>query len=158
MSVLNIFEIKNSEMKRNKSSHSVRHICIVTIKRKTIQPYNYKFTKFYETESIENIDFINTLKFIFEQNELPILSVYQSENNWWLLTTHQVIGNINNKNIVIPLNEIEKIDWDDFKGIRKKEITEISIHLVNDKTEKLFIETGKASMIPIYSFMNVGTE
>jgi hypothetical protein len=142
-------------MKENKTSHSVRHICIAAIKRKTCQPYDYKFTKFYETDFIENISFTSVSDFLFEENELPILSIHQSENNWWALTTHKIIGKINHKAITIPLNDIYEMNWGDFKGYRKEEITKVLVHLKDKTIEELFIETGKASMIPIYGFMNV---
>ena len=71
------------------------------------------------------------------------------------MTTHKIFGKIDNQIKVIFFDDIMDIDWGDYKGRNKREIGKIRITLHNKTVETLFIETGGASMIPIYAFMNV---
>jgi hypothetical protein len=141
----------------------VRHICIAAIKRK-VQTASCKYTQIYEVENFEEIDFINRSDFSLESDELPIMSLRQvkkrwwifgEQEHWWAFTTHKIIGKINGRILSIPLEQIQKINWGDWKGYQKKEIITITVQFGENQIEKLFLETGRAALIPIYTVMNV---
>jgi len=72
------------EMKTDKLKHN---ICIAFIKRSTIKPYDFKWTKFYESNS----DFLYSgLELNLLENELIICSTVMDANNYSILTTKNI--------------------------------------------------------------------
>lgn len=130
----------------DKSKHG---ICIASIKRSTIQPYDYKWTKFYES----NLDFENSYRDIqieLSANELIICSTIIDVDNFSILTTQRLITK--EKEITYSGSLVGAIDklYGDFKGHKNASITFGLVQLQNGTDLKYFIETGKASMIMIH--------
>lgn len=130
--------------KTDKSKHN---ICIASIKRSTIKPYNFKWTKFYESNS----DFpYSELTLILTDSELIICSTVIDDNNYSILTTQRLITK--EKGIEVIGNIIDAIDklYGDFKGGYDDEFFTFGVvQLCNGMELKYFIETGKASMVMI---------
>lgn len=130
--------------KPDKSKHN---ICIASIKRSTIKPYNFKWTKFYESNS----DFsYSELTLFLTDSELIICSAVIDDNNYSILTTQRLITK--EKGIEVIGNIIDAIDklYGDFKGGYDDEsFTFGVVQLCNGIELKYFIETGKASMVMI---------
>lgn len=128
--------------KTDKSKHN---ICIAAIKRSTIKPYDYKFTKFYES----NEEFPYTgMDIDLSENELIICSTVVNANNYSILTTQRLITNKNNIVATGELTNSKDKGCGMFKSI-KDDFVFGSITLENGSDLKYFIETGKASMIMI---------
>lgn len=131
-----------------KSDKSIHNICIASIKRSTIKPYDFKWTNFYESNS----DFQNTneLQIHIEKNELIICSTFIDQNNYSILTTQRLItrdkGIDNTGSLVGATDKSYGI----FKEYREGLFTFGVVQLQNGSDLKYFIETGKASMIMIH--------
>lgn len=131
-------------MKTDKSKHN---ICIAAIKRSTFKPYNYKFTKFYESNS----DFhYSELKLNFSENELIICSTVIDTDNYSVLTTQQLITNEKGVEKTGSLVNASVKPFGDFKGLNGDLFTFGLLQLENEVNLKYFIETGKGSMIMIH--------
>ncbi|MDO6492888.1 MULTISPECIES: hypothetical protein [unclassified Cellulophaga] len=130
--------------KTDKSKHN---ISIASIKRCTYKPYDYKLTKFYESNS----DFPNSYpKIDLKENELIICSTFIDSKNYSILTTQKLITKENGiKHIGNIIGATDKA-YVDFKGYKDDSVTFGLIELEDGTDLKYFIETGKASMIMIY--------
>lgn len=129
------------------SDKSKHNICIASIKRSTMKPYDFKYTMFYETNS----DFPYTgLQLDLTQNELIICSTFIDADNYSILTTQRLITKQNRQ---IQIGNIEGATdklYGDFKGYKDKMFTFGHIQLQNGSDLDYFIESGKASMIMIH--------
>ncbi|WP_210148754.1 hypothetical protein [Chryseobacterium scophthalmum] len=128
-----------------KSDLSIHNICIASIKRSTIKPYNFKWTRSYETDS-KNL--FAHFPFEIDEQELIICSTIIDSDNFSVLTTRKFITNENGKlqfgNLINAKDEL----YGDFKS-KINEFTFGNVLLENGKNLKYFIETKTASMIMI---------
>ena len=130
-------------MKTDKSKHN---ICIASIKRSTFKPYNYKWTKFYKSNS----EFpYSGLELSLLENEFIICSTVIDSDNYSILTTKKIITNENGIKNIGNLTGARNKGYGFFKS-NTENFTFGSIGLENGADLKYFIETGKASMIMIY--------
>ena len=130
-----------------KTDKSIHDICVAAIKRSTIKPYDYIWTKFYESNS----DFTNQeLSLNLFENELIICSTILDGKNYSILTTRKLITVENGKERIENLVGAIDKGYGNFKGYKEDQLTFGSIELENGEDLKYFIETGKASMIMIY--------
>ena len=75
-----------------KTDKSIQNISIAAIKRSTFKPYDYKLTKFYESNS----EFpYSELKLELMENELLICSTFIDHENYSILTTQKLITSEN---------------------------------------------------------------
>lgn len=127
-----------------KTNKSIHNICIASIKRSTMQPYDFKWTKFYEV----NTDFpYSGLPIQLSDNELFICSTLIDKDNFSILTTRQLFTNIDEQLSTENIyNAADKL-YGDCKGYKDKDYTFGQIQLQNGNEIKYFIETGKASMV-----------
>jgi hypothetical protein len=138
-----------------KSDESIRNICVASIKRHTIRPIDYPLTKVFESQVLADIDNIISSAFRHLENELPIALIKVDNNNWTLLTTRQIISNINGE-IKQALKEVvTHWKWNDFKDNKNQSTTLGQLTLNGNATIDILIETGKASMIMIYGIMTL---
>ncbi|GER60728.1 hypothetical protein ULMA_28360 [Patiriisocius marinus] len=130
--------------KTDKSKHK---ISIASIKRSTYKPYDYKLTKFHESNS----DFpYSKIKLDLKENELIICSTFIDSENYSILTTQKLITKENGiENVGNMIGATDK-RYGDFKGFKDDLFTFGLVELENGTDLKYFIETGKASMIMIY--------
>lgn len=126
-----------------KSDKSIRNICIAKIKRSTLKPYDFKWTKFYETDS-KNL--FRNYPFELDSEELAICSTVINSENFSILTTRKLItlenGNLFSGNLTNAKNRL----YGEFKS-KKEALTFGSAELENGAILKYFIETGTASMV-----------
>lgn len=84
-----------------KSDKSIHNICIAKIKRSTLKPYDFKWTKFYETDS-KNL--FKNYPFELDNEELVICSTVINSENFSILTTRKLItlenGNLFSGNLM----------------------------------------------------------
>jgi hypothetical protein len=140
--------MKNNNMP--KTDNSIHNICIAAIKRSTMKPYDFKWTRFYE----ENVDLsilFPGIEVDLSPDELVICSTLIDSDNFSILTTQKLItkekGSLVYGSLLGATNKL----YGDFKGIRNKEpFTFGMVQLENGSDLKYFIETGKASMVMIY--------
>ncbi len=131
-----------------KSDKSIHSICISAIKRKTISPYDFKWTKFYES----NLEFQESypgFPIDLENDEQIICSVVIDADNLSILTTKRLITKENGVDISGTLTGAVNKAYNDFKSLKKLHTFGI-ITLQNGIDLKYFIETGKPSMVMIY--------
>ena len=129
--------------KTDKSKHN---ICIAFIKRSTFKPYDYKFTKFYES----NGEFLYSgIGFELKKNELIICSTIIDADNYSILTTQRLITNKAGIETVGELINSKDNGYGMFKPT-KEDFVFGSISLENGVDLEYFVETGKASMIMIH--------
>ena len=120
-----------------------------------MKPIDYPLTKVFETQLLTDID--ETISFAFRhfENELPIALTHVDKANWTLLTTRQIISNINgNLKQTLTDNVIQR-KWNDFKGYKDKSTTLGQLTLADNTTLDFIIEPGKASMIIIYGIITL---
>lgn len=130
--------------KTDKAKHN---ISIASIKRSTMKPYNFKWTKFYESNS----DFTySRFKFDLIENELIICSTIIDSDNYSILTTQKLITSENGIKSIGNLIGAKNKGYGDFKGFNNKPFIFGLVLLENGTNLKYFIETGKASMIMIH--------
>lgn len=138
-----------------KSDEKIHRICIRSIKRSTIKPYHFNWTKFYENK--KEFEFIryNLIKNYLE-NELPICSVVINEQNWSLLTTQRIITMESSNYSEMSISESSRLLYGDFKGYEKQRhvFGEIESKIDGQKMN-YFIETGSASMVMIYGIQTI---
>ncbi len=129
-----------------KTDKSIHNISIASIKRSTFKPYDYKWTKFYESNS--HFPY-SELKLELTENELIICSTFINSENYSILTTQKLITKENGTEYIGNLIDSKNKLYGDFKGYKGKNYTFGKIQLANGSNLKYFIETGKASMIMI---------
>lgn len=132
-----------------KSDKSIHNICIASIKRHTIKPYDFKWTRFYE----DNIDFNHTFpaqKIELSENELVICSTVIDNDNFSVLTTRKLVTNECGILLSGNMNIASDGLYGSFKGFHGRLFTFGLVQLNRGNELKYFIETGKASMVMIY--------
>lgn len=112
-----------------------------------MKPYDFKWTRFYETNS----DFTYSgLKIDLAEDELIICSTIIDWDNFSILTTRQLLtkqdGQLSTGSIQGATDKLYR----DFKGYQDKAYTFGQVQLQDGKELKYFIETGKASMVMIH--------
>ncbi|WP_405604235.1 hypothetical protein [Polaribacter sp. Asnod1-A03] len=129
-----------------KTDKSLHNISIASIKRSTVKPYEFKWTKFYDSNS----EFpYSGLELELQEKELLICSTIINADNYSILTTQKLITKENGTESVGKLTGAKDNLYGDFKGYKDKSLTFGKIQLENGVEFKYFIETGKASMIMI---------
>lgn len=132
-----------------KTDKSIKNITIASIKRHTIKPFDFKYSKVYENTNIIGYKCINNL-IEMAKNEEVICTTIISELIWSILTTRRIItleGEGLEEHI---LSGLSNRDFGDFKGYSKQEYTKGLLVFDDGEIIPLFIETGRASMIMIY--------
>src|SRR5512138_3478869 len=103
-----------------KSDKSIHNICIASIKRSTMKPYDFKWTKFYESNS----DFpYSGLQINLIESELFISSTIIDPNNYSILTTRRLITKPNGQLSVGDIRGATDKLYGDFKGYKGKTVT-----------------------------------
>lgn len=120
-----------------------------------MKPIDYPLTKVFETQLLADIDQTISASFRQVENELPIALTHIDKTNWTLLTTRQIISNINGDIKQALTKNVIQRKWNDFKGYKDKSATLGQLTLDDNSTLDIFIETGKASMIIIYGIMTL---
>lgn len=133
-----------------KSDNSIYSVCIASIKRSTILPYDFKWTRFYPN----NAEFYSTYPDIgltLLAEELIICSTIINPENYSVLTTRKLVTKDNGiMNSGKLEGSIDKL-YGDFKGnLENKAVTFGLVQLADGNNLKYLIETGKASMVMIH--------
>lgn len=110
-------------------------------------------TKIFESQSLLEIDEKTSSAFTHYENELPIAMTLVDSNNWTLVTTKQIVSNINGEIKQTLAKNVTQRKWNDFKGYKETSTTLGQLTLDDNTTLDIFIETGNASMIIIYGIM-----
>jgi hypothetical protein len=131
-----------------KSDKSKHNICIASIKRSTIKPYDFKWTKLYETNSDFNYF---GLHLDLSETELIICSTVIDADNYSILTTQRLITKQNGQEGSGNIDGATDKSYGDFKGYKDRNFTLGQIQLQNGTDLKYFVETGNASMIMIHA-------
>lgn len=130
-----------------KSDKSIHNISVASIKRSTMKPYDFNWTKFYESNS----DFsYQGLPLDLTEDELIICSTIIDGDNYSVLTTQKLITVGNGRERAENLMGATDKGYGDFKGYKDDQVTFGLVELQNGDNFKYFIETGKASMIMIH--------
>jgi len=133
-------------IRMNKTDKSKHNISVASIKRSTMKPYDFKWTKFYESNS--DFPYLR-LKIHLNENELIICSTVVDSANFSILTTQKLVTNENGSESSGNLINSKDKGYGDFKGHKDDSLTLGLVELENGTELKYFIETGKASMIMI---------
>lgn len=136
-----------------KSDHSIRNICIASIKRKTFDPFDFSLTDMFESETIDEIDNGVFDSLAFSENELPIARTHVYADSWTLVTTRQIITCKDGVTKACQADKVFRWEWNDFKGYNKLPFTVGQLKFGDDQTLDIFIETGRASMVMIHAIM-----
>lgn len=130
-----------------KSDKSIHAICIASIKRSTMKPYNFKWTKFYESNS----EFpYSGLEINLVESELYICSTVIDQDNFSILTTRRLITKQNGLLSVLNIQGAIDKQYGDFKVNKEIIYTFGCVRSESGDELNYFIETGKASMVMIY--------
>lgn len=135
-----------------KSDKSIHNICIAAIKRSTIKPYDFKWTKYYES----NTEFpYSGLLLDLTQDELIICSTVIDDANYSILTTRQLITKLNGQVHIGNVEGATNKLYGDFKGYKEKLFTFGKIELQDGTGLSYFVEVVKASMVMIHGVMTL---
>lgn len=130
-----------------KTDQSKHNICIAAIKRKTMKPHDFKWTKYYES----NAEFpYSGLLLDLAENELIICSTMIDADNYSILTTQRLITHEKGQTNTGSIEGAQNKGYGDFTGYKDKLFTFGHILLYDGSELKYFIETGKASMVMTY--------
>jgi hypothetical protein len=132
-----------------KPDKSIHNICIASIKRSTMKPYDFKWTHFYE-ESADFKKLFPDIEIDLSLNELVICSTIIDIDNFSVLTTQKLAtkekGNFLSGNLQGAKDKL----YGDFKGYKDESLTFGMVQLDNGIDVRYFIETGRASMVMIH--------
>ena len=132
------------------TDNSIHNICIAAIKRSTMKPYDFKWTRFYEENADLSILFPG-IEIDLSPNELAICSTLIDSDNFSILTTQKLITKEKGNLLHGRLDGARDKFYGDFKGTRNKgPFTFGTVQLENGSDLKYFIEPGKASMVMIH--------
>lgn len=132
-----------------KSDLSIKNICIAAIKRNTIPPFDFKFSKLYtEDTSFADPKILEALK--LAADELVICSVIINTTQWSVLTTRRVITWDREELFAYAISDFEERELEDFKDDFYAKWTKNIFKFSNNEKMPVFIETGRASMVMIY--------
>ena len=130
-----------------KTDKSIHNICVASIKRSTMKPYDFKWTNFYESNS----DFhYSGLQLDLEENELIICSTIIDKDNFSILTTRRLLTSLDGQLCIENIQGATDKLYGDFKGYQDKDFTFGQVEVQNGNGIKYFIETGNASIIMIH--------
>ncbi|KXH82847.1 hypothetical protein AU378_10400 [Chryseobacterium kwangjuense] len=130
-----------------KTDQSLYNICIASIKRKTMKPYDFRWTHFYDSDSSPKLLFQN-FPIEFEEEELIICSVLIDSNHYSILTTRKLITNNNGKLESGSLINSKNKWYGEFKS-KTALYTLGEVELFTGERLTYFVETGKAAMVII---------
>ena len=132
-----------------KTDSAIKKITIASIKRRTISPFDFKYSTIYqEDETILNEGIKDQINLV--EGEALICSTIVSESVWSVVTTCRIITLEGIRKVEHHLVGLKKTDLGDFKGYSKQEYTKGFLHFNDDSIIPYFIETGKAAMLMIY--------
>jgi hypothetical protein len=131
-----------------KTDKSIRNICLASIRRHTIKPFDFTFTRLFENDGVLHDAVILER---LSDNELPISETFVDNNNWTLVTTRQIITCKQGVERSIRPTDVYSWTWDDFKGIRTTPYTLGTLRVNEQQNLEVFIETGRASIVIIYA-------
>jgi len=133
----------------DKSDQSLKNTCIAAIKRSTIPPFDFSYTRIYKAGDTIDNEKIKT-ELIVESEERLICSTIINDKIWTILTTRRIISF---EGVGLQQHSIKSIqEWNagDFKGYSGQNYTKGFLHFTDGKIFPFFIETGRASMVMIY--------
>ncbi|WP_118976543.1 hypothetical protein [Taibaiella koreensis] len=132
-----------------RSDNTIHNICLAAIRRATIKPYDFRWTRFYETGD-DHLAAYPWLEIAMAGPEQLICSVIIGADQYSLLTTRRLItmaqGNLTSGSLMHALDK----GYGDFKGYQQSPWTMGSILSADGTALPYFIETGRASMVMIY--------
>jgi hypothetical protein len=134
-----------------KSDRSIRNICIAAIRRHTIGPINFQFSRIFETEV--TVPFGERLP--SSDGELPVSQTFIDKENWTLTTTRRIASCHQGKIRESAAERIKTWHWGAFNIVKETPISLGELELDNGDTLRIHIERGKASMITIYAIMTL---
>jgi hypothetical protein len=138
----------------SKSDQSKHRICIAAIKRHTILPNKFQWTRFYETpEAHVSADL--PADHPLAPEECMICSVMIDEHNYSVLTTRKLITRENGNISIAEIEGASDCLLRNFKNIHSGKYSMGSIRGADGKEVKYLIETGPASMIMIYGIQTL---
>jgi len=132
-----------------KFDKSIHNICLASIKRHTIKPYDFKWSRFYE----ENIGFNHSFpeqKIEPSENELVICSTVIDKDNFSVLASQKLITKECGILLSGKMNSARDRLYGGFKSLQSGLFTFGLVRLNCGNELKYFIETGRASMVMIY--------
>ena len=112
-----------------------------------MKPYDFRWTKFYETNS----DFTYSgLQLDLTEDELIICSTIINKDNFSILTTRRLLTKQDGQSSTGDIRNATDKLYEDFQGYQDKAYAFGQVQLQDGKELKYFIETGRASMIMRY--------
>lgn len=137
-----------------KSDKSIHNICIAAIKRSTMKPYDFKWTRLYE-QPVDFRDLFPGIGIECSDGQLVICSTIIDHDNFSILTTQRLI--IKEKGLLFSgsLNGAIDKQCGNFKDYKNEPLTFGLVRLYDGSELKYFIETGKASMVMIYGVRTI---
>jgi hypothetical protein len=133
-----------------KSDKSIHNICIAAIKRATMKPYDFRWTRFYEKNEAFRILYPG-IAIELADNELIICSTIIGEDNFSILTTRKLVTK---EMGVVVSGDISTAGHSTYGSFKRSQsaspFTFGLIRLDNGNELKYFIETGIPSMVMIH--------
>lgn len=122
-----------------KSDTSIKNISVAAVKRHTIAPIDFPLTTLFDRDqSMPSID----------QTLITHL-------DWTLVTTRRIISCLDEDVRETAPAKVSSWFWGNFKGYKETKTTLGELRLENGSVLKVHIESGRASMIIIYSIMTL---
>jgi hypothetical protein len=122
----------------------IRTVAQWYIEKASMDPATWRFTL------IGTVHPAVSERITMQEGELPLVSCFFSDANWYLFTTRRMLGSYRSQQVAVVPTEIVEEKFGNFKGYRGEETNLLTLTLPDGRTMQLEYETGKASMAPIY--------
>lgn len=134
-----------------KSDTSIKNISVAAVRRHTIKPIDFSMTTLFDNDQSRSpIDQIT-----LSEGELPIAQTLITHANWTLVTTRRIISCLDGKVQETDPAKVKSWLWGNFKGFKDTKMTLGELTLEDGSMLNVHIESGKASMVIIYSIMTL---
>ncbi len=131
--------------KEMKTDSSIKNISVAAIKRKSIDLNSWEKTKLVFDFPVEVEP---------KANELPVVYVLIDNNNWTLVTTQRIIGQIDSVMREIDFTYLDDTVWGSFKNTKIDKTIFRTVDQYGEQYDFL-METGKPSMAIISSVRTI---
>src|SRR5947207_12694607 len=85
------------------------------------------------------------LRFVeMNAGEFPIVSCFHSKSSWYVLSTRRVLGAYEDQMVDVPVLDVVKQDFGNFKGYGRTTAEVMNLELADRRTTVLEYETGDA--------------
>jgi hypothetical protein len=135
-----------------KDDTATARMMISKIKNRSMDYHLWEYTKFWDDWNERQKDKLYS-QYTFEPGEIPVLAIILDDTTSSVFSSRAIYYSNKDMKARVAAAEIGETSFDNFKGYRQKFET-INIQSKNI-VHKIYFETGKASLAPIYALFTL---